>query len=115
MGKYYDEETMGEVRAEFERHAMGWADVTTRKMFGCPAYRAQGHLFAVILTGSLVLTELPPEVRSTLPPELGATAFSAGTRMVPKWAQFPVTYPADLEPLLALAELSHQVALAAEG
>ena len=109
--KYYDEQQMGEMRAAFEALVMAWPDVSTRKMFGCPSYRAQGHLFAVILTGSLVLTQLPPEVRQALPPELGATAFTAGPRTVLKWAQIPVSRPADLEPLLSFTELSYRTAL----
>jgi hypothetical protein len=114
MGRYYDEATMGEIRQAFETDVLAWAGVTTSKMFGCPCYRANGSMFAVILTGSLVLTELPPEVRGALPPELGATAFTAGPRKIEKWAQIPVGKSADLEPLMSYAELSYRRALEGE-
>ena len=56
--KLYSEEEAGRVRLRFEEEVLGWLEVTTKKMFGCPGYQGAGNLFAFLVTQGAVLTKL---------------------------------------------------------
>ena len=37
--KYYNEEKMQNIRSKIEKEILGWPNVTTKKMLGCPCYK----------------------------------------------------------------------------
>ena len=109
--KYYDNDIMAATRAALERRVLSWPGVTTKPMFGCPCYRANDQLFAVLVTGGLVLTQLPDAVRTQVPSGLRAEPFEVNGRRMKRWLRFPVTGPASLEPLADLLQASYAAAL----
>ena len=109
--KYYAQETMGGLREAFEAVVLGWPEVGQKALFGCPCYLASERMFGFLVTGGIVLTTLPDEVRQSLPPELGASPFQAGARTMKSWVRLPVTTPEEIGTLAPLIELSYQAAL----
>jgi len=47
---YYREDEAHALRVAFEKEVSTWPKVTTRRMLGCPAYVADGRLFAFLVT-----------------------------------------------------------------
>ena len=88
--QYFDETTGAGLRAAFDDLVGGWEEeVTTVTMFGCPSYRANGKVFAVLTTDAVALTRLPEEVRVELEAERETEPFDANGRTVRKWVQVP--------------------------
>jgi len=56
--KYYDESMMRELGESLEAVVLGWPGVTTKKLFGCPCYLVDKSMFALLVTGGVVLTRL---------------------------------------------------------
>jgi hypothetical protein len=63
-------------------------------MFGCPAYVADGVLFAVVSEQGLSLTRLTDVERAKLERSVAVEPFEAGGRTVRRWATVRVS-PAD--------------------
>ena len=109
--KYYDQAVMSEVRSALDDRLLSREGVSTKPMFGCPCYRADGRLFAFLVTGGLVLTQLPQSVRDQLSPSFHTELFEATGRRMKNWLRFPVEAPAALEPLDDLIDVSYSTAL----
>ena len=88
----YSDETVGAgLREAFDDLVGGWeAEVSTVTMFGRPAYRADGKVFAVLATDAVALTRLPTDVRAELEAERETEPFDATGRRVEKWVRIPV-------------------------
>ncbi|MFC7249890.1 TfoX/Sxy family protein [Halomicroarcula sp. GCM10025324] len=108
---YFDGEAGGDLRTAFESLVDEWPDVDATTMFGCPSYRADGTLFAVLVTEGVVLTRLPPDQRAQLAAAFEAEPFQAGDRTVTSWVQVPVD-DATLGPLVPYVEASYETARA---
>ena len=85
MARYFDPEEAGAVRSLVERAVGDWEGVTTATVFGCPAFRVDGELFAVVVTGGVVPTNLEETDREELADEFGAAPFHADDRVVDSW------------------------------
>ena len=108
--QYFDETTGAGLRAAFDDLVGGWEEeVTTVTMFGCPCYRANGKVFAVLTTDAVALTRLPEDVRAALEAERETGPFDANGRAVKKWVQVPVD-GADLEALERYVRASYEAA-----
>jgi hypothetical protein len=55
---YYSEAQGGVLREALEAQVLHWPEVSARRMFGCPAYTADGRLFVFVVNEGLVLTQL---------------------------------------------------------
>jgi hypothetical protein len=108
---YYTEEDMKEFRKAFENEVLSWPDVDSRKMFGCPSYRAKGTLFGLLVTGGLVLTKLDESERATLSSEHKTRPFQANRRIIRSWIQVDIAGPSDLDELLPFVRRSFETAL----
>lgn len=109
--KYYSEDEMKDIRAAFEEKILAWPDVTTRKMFGCPCYKADNKLFAFLVTGGVVLTKLSEADRGSLSAIYRTEPFQAGKRTVNNWPRVPVFNKVELPELIPFVEKSYTAAL----
>lgn len=109
--KYYSEEQAGQLRTALEERILGWSDVTTRRMFGCPAYSVEGRLFAFVVNDGIVLTQLRLRDRELLAEDFETESFVAGEREIERWTKV-VTTPERLSRLMRYVQRSYDAALA---
>ena len=107
---YYDESEAGGLREAFERMVQGWPGITTRKMFGAPSYTAGGNLFAVVVTGGIILTRLSEEEKASLRKDPAADYFTGHGRVITKWVRIALRDPLDLARYLPFIEASYRAA-----
>lgn len=107
---YYDESQAGEIREAFEVIVHPWPGVTSKKMFGAPSYAANGTLFAVIVTGGLILTRLGDEEKASLLEDPVVEYFTGHGRVIRKWLFIAIKEPADLERYRPFIEASYRAA-----
>ncbi|RDZ65904.1 hypothetical protein C5B90_06030 [Haloferax sp. Atlit-12N] len=81
------------------REAASWPAVERTALFGCPSFRANGTLFAVVSEQGLSLTSLPAEARTAVAERHRVLPFEANGRVVGSWVTV------DIEPN-RIAELS---------
>lgn len=110
--EYFDEEAGAALRSAFDELVLDWPDVTATTMFGCPSYRADGTLFAVLVTDGVALTRLPHDHREQVAEAFETGPFQAGERTVEKWVQVTIVDVAALESLAPHVESSYEAALA---
>lgn len=108
---YYSEAQGGALRAAVEALILPWPDVTARRMFGCPAYTADGRLFVFVVNEGLVLTQLRLRDRQVLAEEFEVEPFKAGERVLNHWLKVGVTDPQKLPRLLRFVQRSYEEAL----
>jgi hypothetical protein len=99
------------IQAALEGLILGWPDVTSSRMFGSPAYRAKGVLFAMIGGKGLILTKLEPDQRLTAAERYGARAFVGRRKEVPGWTEFSVEDGEGIEPISSLVRDAYENAL----
>ncbi|MDX1748448.1 MAG: TfoX/Sxy family protein [Halobacteriales archaeon] len=112
---YFDEDAGAALQSAFEEVVMDWPDVTATTMFGCPSYRADDTLFAVLVTDGVALTRLPADRREQVAKAFHGKPFLAGDRTVPKWVQVTVDDVADLRALVPHVKASYESALSESG
>lgn len=105
--KYYDEETMTVVRHELEDTVLGWNNVTTKKMFGCPSYLAEKKLFAFLVSDGLVLTKLEDEDIVKMAETVDFRPFEVDGKKMANWARITVQDKSEVPKLLAFVEQSY--------
>jgi hypothetical protein len=111
MAKLYHEELSGPLRETFEREVLAWPDVTQKKMFGCPAYRAAGTLFAFLIDDAVVLTQVPEDERAEVAERLDARPFQPGAHAITCWLAVPFDESRSVRRLLDDVRNAYQVAL----
>jgi hypothetical protein len=109
--QYYSEEEARELRAVFEKEILTWPKVELRRMFGCPAYVADGRLFVFLVTGGVVITQLRRNDIQTLAQDNQIEPFKAGERVIARWTKVTVTDPNTLGRIMAFIRKSYQTAL----
>jgi hypothetical protein len=109
--KYYSEEEMKDVRLAFEKKILTWPYITTKKMFGCPCYQADGRLFAFLVTRGIVLTQLSEADRETVSKQYRTAPFQVGKKTVHDWLSVPVDDKRDLDRLLPFVRKSYRSSL----
>lgn len=112
--KLYSEEKAGTLRASLEAEVKEWAGVRAKKMFGCPCFDVGGKLFAFVVNGGIVLTQLSEEQKGALA-RAGATPFRAAGRTVSAWVRVPVADEADLRRLRPTVRGSYERAKSLAG
>lgn len=110
--KYYSEEDMKDLRLAMEKTLLSWPDVSTKMMFGSPCFLANGRLFVILMTGSIVLTRLDRnDNRDVLSRKYRGTPFVEGKKIIRKWIRIPAVNEADLDELLPFVKKSYEAAL----
>ncbi|WP_440990154.1 TfoX/Sxy family protein [Haloarchaeobius baliensis] len=108
---YFDPDRGASLRTAFDALVADLSDVTATTMFGCPSYRADGTLFAVLVTDGVALTRLPDDRRGALAEQFETGPFDANGRTVTKWVQVAVDDVDELEQLRPYVVASYESAL----
>ncbi len=111
---YYIEEATQELRAAFEKQVLTWPKVTLKRMFGCPAYVADGRLFAFLVTEGVVITQLRRHEKHMLAQDNQTEPFKAGARVIERWTKVFITDPDALGRIMAFVRRSYETALTRE-
>ena len=109
--KYFVEEEAGPVRQALEDAVLDWPEVTTKRMFGCPAFMAAGKLFTFVVTRGVVLTGLSDEYLESVREQMETEEFRAGERLIGDWVLVPMDGPEDLADIVPFIEASYEGAL----
>ncbi|HOT90694.1 MAG TPA: hypothetical protein PLJ78_03770 [Anaerolineae bacterium] len=109
--EYYREEEARGLRAAFEKEVLTWPKVTPKRMFGCPAYVADGRLFAFLVTGGVVITQLRRNDKQMLAQDHQIEPFKAGERVIERWTKVTVADPQAIGRVMAFVRKSYQTAL----
>jgi hypothetical protein len=102
---------MQNIRIELEKKVFGWDGVSTKKMFGCPCYKANEKLFGFIVTNGVVFTKLSDEERDEVISKFHAEPFNAGKRSMGRWPQVDVKETEDVKKILPYFKKSYINAL----
>lgn len=109
--KYFANDDGAALKSTFDEIVMDWSEVAATTMFGCPSYRADGTLFAVLVTDGVVLTRLPSDQREQVTRAFETGPFQAGERTVTKWVQVTIDDVAELDALVPHITASYERAL----
>ena len=107
--KYYSEDEMRDIRAAFEETILSWPNVSTKKMFGCPCYKADNKLFAFLVTGGVVITKLSESDQETLSNLFETTPFQAGKKSVKQWSRVSIPDKTELSRCQTTAKQTYGV------
>jgi TfoX/Sxy family transcriptional regulator of competence genes len=108
--KWYIEEETKELRQSFEKEILSWPKVTSKKMFGCPCYLANGKMFAGMVTGGIVISKLNSQEREELKKIHSTKPFDVGGRTIRNWAHLSLK-PADLQKIMPYVKASYEKVL----
>ncbi|MGC9522062.1 MAG: hypothetical protein ACP5HG_09295 [Anaerolineae bacterium] len=108
---YYTESEAQELREAFEKTVLQWPQVTTRRIFGCPAYLADGKLFAFLVTDGVVITQIRKRDREAIAEDYETEPFKAGEREIIRWLQVTIDDLARLGRIVSLVRKSYETVL----
>jgi hypothetical protein len=109
--KYYSEDKMETIRVALEEKVLAWDSITTKKMFGCPCYKANNKLFGFLVTDGVVFTKLSETERDEVVDTFKAKPFQAGKRSMGSWPQVAIKEPEDIKTILPYFKKSYINAL----
>jgi len=111
---HYSEEKRGTLRKSLEHEILQWPDVSSRLMFGCPAYLVSGRLFAFLVNEGVVVTQLSKRQRSHARQLFDTEPFQIDERPISRWLCVSVpegeTTHSDLHRLLRFIRYSYESA-----
>jgi TfoX/Sxy family transcriptional regulator of competence genes len=107
---YYVETEARELREKFEEIVLGWEGVQKKVMFGSPSYSVNGSIFAMLVTGGIILTKLDDEQRDRLLEDPGAGYFGAHGRVMKRWVRIAIRDPSEIEHYLHWVTASYHAA-----
>lgn len=111
---YYVESEAHQLREKFEEIVLGWPGVSKKLIFGSPSYVAGGTIFAMLVTGGIILTRLDDDQKSALLSGGVADYFTGHGRVMKKWIVIPVKDPSSIERYLPYITASYHAALVSE-
>jgi len=109
--KYYSEEETKELRMALKDKVLSWPHISTRKMYGCPCYKAQGKLFAFLVTKGLVITCLTENDREKISRQYQTSPFQAGKITIPGWVRIPIEDSREADKIMPFVRKSYKAAL----
>ncbi len=109
--QYYSDDQGGTLRKAFEAKILHWPHVTTRPMFGCPAYLADGKLFAFLVNDGIVITQIRKRDRETLAELFPTEPFKAGEREIERWLQVTLDNVDQLNRVIRMVRRSYETVL----
>lgn len=109
--KWYNEKETKELRISFEKNILKWPQVSSKIMFGCPCYLANGKMFAGMVTKGIVITKLTSSEMEDLRKIQEIKPFVAGKKTIKNWAQI-IMGPTDLQEVIPYVKKSYQRAMA---
>ena len=102
---------MKDTRLAFEAKILTWPHVTLKKMFGCPCYQADGRLFAFLVTGGVVITQLSEADREMLSKQYRTAPFQAGKKIVQNWLRVSIDDKRGLDRIIPFVRKSYTSSL----
>lgn len=108
--QYYSESDGKERQEAVEAIILQWPNVTTRKMFGCPAYMVNHRLFAFLVNEGIVLTQLRQHQRAILSEDFPIQPFLAGERKIMHWTQVTFANVQKLPRIMTFVRKSYEEA-----
>jgi TfoX/Sxy family transcriptional regulator of competence genes len=108
--QYYSESESQQLREKFEEIVLPWPDITKKKMFGSPTYSTRGTIFAMLVNGGIILSQLDDEKKAALLSGPDAEYFVAHGRVIKKWVLIRIQNIADIERSLPFIEASYTAA-----
>lgn len=109
--EYYSEDEGKELREAFEALTLHWPMVTSRRMYGCPAYLADGRLFAFLVSDGVVITQIRKQDRETVAAIFTTAPFKAGEREIGRWVVITLEDVKQLKRLMKLVKKSYDTVL----
>src|SRR4030042_1660545 len=109
--KYYAEEETKELRLALEEEILSWPHIETRKMYGCPCYKAQGKLFAFLVTKGLVITCPTENDRERVSRLCQTSPFKTGKMTIRGWVRIKIQDERELEKVMPFVRKSYTAAL----
>ncbi|HUT17274.1 MAG TPA: TfoX/Sxy family protein, partial [Acidobacteriota bacterium] len=88
-----------------------WPQVTSKRMFGCPCYLANGKMFAGMVTRGIVITKLSSLEREELQKVREIKPFMAGGKTIRNWVRVNID-PEDLREVMPFVLKSYERAMA---
>jgi len=111
--KWYIEEETKELRESFEKEILAWPQVTSKKMFGCPCYLANGKMFAGMVTKGIVITKLTSLEKEELEKMRETKPFTTGAKTIRNWVRVNLD-PEDLKEIMSYVKKSYERAMTSE-
>ena len=108
---YYTESESQQLREKFEEIVVPWPEVTKKTMFGSPTYSARGTIFAMLVNGGIILSQLDDEEKGALLSGSDAEYFVAHGRVIKKWVLIRIQDSADIERFIPFIEASYNRAM----
>ncbi len=105
--QYYNEEKMKNIRVKLEKEILGWPDVSTKKMYGCPCYKYNQKLFAFLVTDGVVLTKADDQDKEKLTKDFKVKPFQVATRTMKGWPQIPLDVTSDVKKIIPYIKNSY--------
>ena len=109
--KYYSEEETKEIRIALEKEVLGWNQVSTKKMFGCPCYKVGNRLFVFLVTKGIVFTHLAQTDKEHLSQEYKMDFFNTGKKKIKNWPQIRINSFEELKAVMPYVRKSYERAL----
>lgn len=106
----YSEESMHTVRVSLERELFRWPGVTTRQIFGLPGYIVNGKVFALLVTGGIILTKLPETDRERVSGRFPTVPVTGHGGVIKAWVQVILPETGDLLEILPFVKKSYDEA-----
>jgi hypothetical protein len=107
----YEQEKMHSVRSRLEKDLLGWPGVTTKTLFGNPAYVVNGRIFVVLVTDGIVLARLGSIEREEVSSQFRTFSVTGRSGAVIKsWIGVSVLPTDELSPFLPYIRKSYDTA-----
>jgi TfoX/Sxy family transcriptional regulator of competence genes len=107
---YYYEPESHQLREKVEEIVLPWTGVTKKKMFGSPTYSTGGTIFAMLVNGGIILSQLDEDRKAALLSEPNTEYFEAHGRVIKKWILIRIQEIADIERFIPFIEASYSAA-----
>ena len=108
---YYSETETKDLRLKVEEIVLAWPGVVKKMMFGSPSYGVGKTLFAMMVTGGIILTRLGEEEKMRLLKDPRAGYFEGHGRITKKWVLISLNGPSEFEGYLPYIQSSYESAL----
>jgi TfoX/Sxy family transcriptional regulator of competence genes len=106
----YSESESQPLREKFEEIVLPWPEVTKKKMFGSPTYSVRGTIFAMLVDGGIILSQLDEDGKAALLSGTDAEYFVAHGHVIKKWVLIRIGDVADVERFIPFIEVSYNAA-----
>jgi len=104
----YEQDKMHSIRSRIEKDLFRWPGVTTKTLFGNPAYVVNGRIFVILVTDGIVLTRLDNTERQRVSSVFRTFPVTGRSGAVIKsWIGVSVLPSDDLSPFLPFIQISY--------